>query len=70
MAEDCADLVRAVVERIPWPRPVRPGVLEAAAIRVDEAAHKLLRPPFDEVELPVGQRNLPLVLLAGPVLRE
>jgi len=37
---------------------------------VDEAAHKLLRPPFDEVELPVGQRNLPLVLLAGPVLRE
>ena len=55
MAEDCADVARPVLERVPRPRPVLAGVPKATAIGVDQPSDELLRPSTHMFSLPVRQ---------------
>ena len=70
-AEDVLDIRGYLREAIAWPCPTAAAcVLKAKAIRVDEAAEDLLRPPINEFRLSVGEPDPASVLWSGSVLRE
>src|SRR5687767_3496373 len=70
IAEDSLDAFGVVCERIARVGPVSPGVLEAAAVRVDQPAEEKRGPAGHVLALPVGQCDLAGLLRAWAVLRE
>src|SRR5215212_8556377 len=59
-----------LAERVARVTPVRAGVDEAAAVRVDEAAKQRLGVALQELARPVDEPDQTLVLAAAAVLRE